>query len=346
VAAVVAEAAAVAVKPFGLLILARKIMTRTLNMPFLIAALCVVLAPLAALAQSTPATSASSAKTTVAQKTFASPEAASKALADAVRAQDAQALLAIVGPASKSWLFTGDVVADREDWAKFLAAYDKKNGITLEGTSKALLVVGDDDWSFPAPLTKQGNQWAFDAAAGREEIINRRIGRNELDTLQTLLAIVDAQREYAAADPDHTGFNAYAHRFLSTAGKKDGLYWPTPSGVAPSPLGPLLGAAAKEGYRLKAGQSQPAPYHGYYYRMLTAQGTAANGGAYDYLANGRLIGGFAVVAYPAKPGVSGVMTFIVNHEGTIYEKDLGSATQAEAGKMVRFNPDKTWKKSQ
>jgi hypothetical protein len=322
-----------------------KNMTRILNMQILTAALFFTLTPFAVLAQNTPAASAPSANKSMVQKTFASPEAASKALADAVRAQDAQALLAIVGPASKSWLFTGDVVADREDWAKFLAAYDKKHGITLEGASKALLVVGDDDWSFPAPLTKRGDQWAFDAAAGREEIINRRVGRNELDTLQTLLAIVDAQREYAAADPDHTGFNAYARRFISTAGKKDGLYWPTPNGTAPSPLGPLLGEAAKEGYRLKSGQGKPAPYHGYYYRMLTAQGKAAHGGAYDYLVNGRLIGGFAVVAYPAKPGISGVMTFIVNHEGAVYEKDLGNATQAEAGKMLRFSPDKTWKKS-
>jgi len=315
-------------------------MTVKHKIQFLIAACFIALAPLGALAQNTPA-----AKATV-QKSFASPEAATKALADAVRAQDAQALLAIVGPASKNWLFTGDPVADRADWAKFLAAYDKKNGITKEGAAKAVLIVGDDDWPFPAPLKKQGDKWVFDAAAGHEEIINRRIGRNELDTLQTLLAVVDAQREYAAADPDHTGFDAYARRFISTAGKKDGLYWPTPPGAAPSPLGPLVAAAAKEGYRAKAGQGKPAPYHGYYYRLLTAQGKDAHGGAYDYLVNGRLIGGFAVVAYPAKYGVSGVMTFIVNHDGTVYEKDLGKATQAEASKMTRFNPDRTWKKSQ
>jgi hypothetical protein len=317
---------------------------------FLAAALFVALAPLGVLAQNTTPANAPSAKAPTAnalvQKSFASPEAACKALADAVRAQDAQALLAVVGPASKSWLFSGDAVADRDDWAKFLAAYDKKNGITLEGDTKAVLIVGDDDWPFPAPLKKQGDGWVFDAAAGREEVTNRRIGRNELDTLQTLLAIVDAQREYAAADPNQSGFNAYARRFISSAGKKDGLYWPTPAGTAPSPLGPLVGAATQEGYRLKAGQGKPQPYHGYYYRMLTAQGKEANGGAYGYLVNGRLIGGFAVVAYPAKHGVSGVMTFVVNHDGTIYQKDLGNATETEAGKMVRFNPDKTWNKSQ
>jgi len=327
-----------------------KIMTLKHKMQSLIAVLFIALAPFGALAQNLPAATAPTAKVPAAkatvQKSFASPEAATKALADAVRAQDAQALLAVVGPASKDWLFTGDPVADRDDWAKFLAAYDKKNAITKEGDTKAVLIVGDDDWSFPAPLKTQGDKWVFDVAAGREEIISRRIGRNELDTLQTLLAIVDAQREYAAADPDQTGFNAYARRFISSNGKKDGLYWPTPTGATPSPLGPLVGAAAKEGYQLKAGQGQPSPYHGYYYRLLTAQGKAAHGGAYNYLVNGRLIGGFAVVAYPAKHGVSGVMTFIVNHDGTVYEKNLGNATQAEAGKIVSFNPDKTWMKSQ
>lgn len=322
-----------------------KNMTLQLKIQSLIAVLFIALVPLAALAQTTPAATAPAAKVTT-QKSFATPEAAAKALADAVRAQDGEALLAVVGPASRDWLFSGDPVADRDDWAKFLVAYDKQNGISKDGETRATLAVGDDHWPFPAPLVKKSEQWAFDAAAGREEIINRRIGHNELDTLQTLLAIVDAQREYAAADPDHTGFNAYARRFISTAGKKDGLYWPTPIGAAPSPLGPLVGAAAKEGYRVKTGQGQHPPYHGYYYRLLTAQGKDANGGAYDYLVNGRLIGGFAVVAYPAKYGVSGVMTFIVNHDGTVYEKDLGKATPTEAAKMTRFNPDKTWAKSQ
>ena len=316
----------------------------------LIVVFSIALAPCAALAQHPPAAAVPTVKApaakTAAQKSFASPEAASKALADAVRARDVQTLLAVVGPASKSWLFSGDAVADRADWAKFLAAYDKKNGIVRKSDTQAVLVVGDDDWPFPAPLEKKGGKWAFDAAAGHEEIINRRIGRNELDTLQTLLAIVDAQREYAAADPDHSGFDAYARRFISSPGKKDGLYWPTPPGTAPSPLGPLVGEATKEGYRLKAGQGRPQPYHGYYYRTLTTQGKDAQGGAFNYLVNGRLIGGFAVVAYPAKHGVSGIMTFIVNYEGTVYEKDLGNSTQDNAEKMTRFNPDKTWKRSQ
>ncbi|HYA39518.1 MAG TPA: DUF2950 domain-containing protein [Candidatus Methylomirabilis sp.] len=306
----------------------------------LVAAFFVAVASLGALAQT-----ASAPKSAV-QKAFSSPEAASKALADAIRARDVQALLAVVGPASKSWLFSGDAVADRADWAKFLAAYDKKNKIVKESDTQAVLVVGDDNWPFPAPLKKKGDSWAFDAAAGREEIINRRIGHNELDTMQTLLAIVDAQRQYAAADPNHNGFDAYARRFISSPGKKDGLYWPTPPGAAPSPLGPLVGEATREGYRLKAGQTRPQPYHGYYYRMLAAQGKDAHGGAFNYLVNGRLIGGFAVVAYPAKYGVSGVMTFIVNYEGTVYEKDLGNSTRDKAENMTGFNPDKTWKQSQ
>jgi hypothetical protein len=320
-------------------------MTLKHKLQSLAAAAFITLAPLSALAQNTP-TAKSPAANISAQKSFASPEAASKALADAARAQDAQGLLAVVGPTSKQWLFSGDVVADRDDWAKFVAAYDRKNGITQEGDAKAVLIVGEDAWSFPAPLKKQGDTWVFDGAAGREEITNRRVGRNELDTQQALLAVVDAQREYAAADPDHSGFNAYARRFISSTGKKDGLYWPAPNGSASSPLGPLVGAATKEGYRLTGKQNQPEPYHGYYYRMLTAQGKDAPGGAYDYLVNDRLIGGFAVVAYPAKYGVSGVMTFIANHDGTVYEKDLGPATQAEIAKMARFNPDKTWRKSE
>jgi len=306
----------------------------------LAAALVIALMPLGTLAQNAPAANAA------AQKSFASPEAASRALADAVRAKDVQALLAVVGPASKDWLFTGDAVADRADWNKFLASYDLKNVLVKEGDAKAILAVGGDDWPFPAPLMKKDGAWSFDIEAGREEVTNRRVGRNELNTIQTLLAIVDAQREYAAADADKNGFNDYARKFISTEGKKDGLYWPAKSGETPSPLGPLVGAAAKEGYVKKAGADAPAPYHGYYYRMLTAQGKDASGSAYDYLVKDKLLGGFAAVAYPAKYGVSGVMTFQVNHDGAVYEKDLGSTTDAQAAKLTRYNPDKTWKKTQ
>ena len=281
-----------------------------------------------------------------AQRTFASPEAAAKALADAVRTVDGKAVLAVVGPASKSWLFSGDDVADREDWKNFLEAYDRKNAITKEGDAKATLVVGNADWPFPVPLVKKGDKWSFDIVAGREEVINRRVGRNELDTIETLRAIVDAQRIYASADPDGNGVASYATRFISTPGKKDGLYWQTKAGEPESPLGPLIGEAAGHGYKMNTQPSNPQPYQGYYYRMIMRQGKSARGGAYDYRVKGRLFGGFAVVAYPATYGVSGVKTFIVNHDGVVYEKDLGKATSTVAPALATFDPDKTWQKVQ
>ncbi len=284
------------------------------------------------------------AAATAAQRTFTSPDMAAKALADAVRAVDGNAVLAVVGPASKSWLFTGDSVADREDWKRFLAGYDRKNAVILDGDAKATLVVGDDDWPFPAPLVKKGGKWMFDIAAGREEVINRRVGRNELDSIETLRAIVDAQRMYASSDPDRNGVATYAPRFISSPGKKDGLYWETKAGEPESPLGPLIGEAAAQGYKMKAQSAKPQPYQGYYFRMITAQGKDAPGGAYDYRVKGRLFGGFAVVAYPASYGVSGVKTFIVNHDGVVFEKDLGTATASAAAAMKVFNPDKSWEK--
>jgi hypothetical protein len=281
------------------------------------------------------------------QKTFGSPEDAAKALADAVRAGDPNGLLAVVGPASKSWIFTGDTVSDRADWAKFLEGYDKKNTIAREGDSKAVLEIGADGWPFPAPLVKKGSQWSFDAEAGREEVTNRRVGSNELGAIQTLHAIVDAQRAYAAADPNRDGIANYASRFISTPGKKDGLYWESKDGEPQSPLGPLIGAASAQGYTMKKGENaKPQAYHGYYFRIINGQGKAAKGGAYDYRVKGRLFGGFAVAAYPATYGVSGVKTFVVNHDGVVYEKDLGAATATTGAAMTLFNPDKTWQKAE
>jgi hypothetical protein len=309
------------------------------TMKALAAALLITMAPAINAAPPAPAAQ------TIVHKSFATPEDAARALADAVRAQDASALLAVVGPTSRSWLSSGDEVADRENWRKFLVDYDRQHSIRQVAESRAILLVGDGDWPFPAPLVRQGDGWIFDSAAGREEVINRRVGRNELDAIQTLLAIVDAQREYAAADPDGNGSPDYARRFVSSEGTRDGLFWPVEANEPPSPLGPLVGAATREGYGKKAGQ-QPQPYHGYRYRMLTAQGKDAPGGAYSYLVRDRLMGGFAVVAYPAKYGISGVMTFIVNHDGTVYQKNLGKATEVEAVRMRSFNPDASWKKAE
>jgi Protein of unknown function (DUF2950) len=300
-----------------------------------------------AAAESKPAKPAAAAtKKSAAQRTFATPGEAAKALVAAVKAADAKALLEVVGPQSKSWLFTGDAASDKADWQRFAAAYDKKSTIKAEGDAKAILLVGEDDYPFAAPIVKKGGQWAFDAEAGREEIVNRRVGRNELDTIQTLLAIVDAQREYAVADADKNGFNDYAVRFISSEGKKDGLYWPTKAGEPQSPLGPLVAQAVREGYGNKIGTGQPQPYNGYYFRLLKGQGANAPGGKYSYEVRGKLFGGFAVVAYPAKYGVSGVMSFLVNHDGVVYEKDLGASTPSVASKMTAFDPDKTWKKTQ
>ena len=279
--------------------------------------------------------------------TYGSPEAAVDALTAAVRAKDPKALAAIVGPGSSAWLFSGDKVADANDWAKFLAAYDEKHALDKKDENKVTLNVGNDAWPFPAPIVKSGAKWQFDPAAGREEVLNRRVGRNELDAIQTLLAIVDAQREYAAGDADGNGFADYARKFKSSPGKKDGLYWPEENGAPQSPLGPLVATASSEGYgkQPKTGTG-PTPYHGYVFRILTSQGKDAPGGAYDYMVGDKLLGGFAVVAYPASYGNSGVMTFVVNHEGQVYEKDLGPQTASIASAMTQYNPDPTWRKEQ
>ena len=307
--------------------------------------------PAAALAQAAPEAkvakpaAAAPKKAPAKQRTFATPEDAVKALVDAVRASDANALVEIVGPGSRSWIFTGDNVSDANEWKQFIAAYDAKNALVKEGDAKAVLQIGTDPVPFAAPMVKRGDAWAFDAEAGREEVTNRRVGRNELDTIQTLLAIVDAQREYAAKDADGNGFADYAARFVSTPGKKDGLYWTTKPGEPASPLGLLAAKAVKEGYGGKGKGGAPVPYNGYFFRILTAQGAAAPGGKYDYKVKGKLFGGFAVVAFPAKYGVSGVMSFVVNHDGVVYEADLGKDTAAVAGKLSRFDPDKRWKKA-
>jgi len=278
------------------------------------------------------------------QTTFVTAEDAVAALVAAVRAVDGKALVTVVGPSSKSWISSGDAVSDRADWKRFLELYDVKHAIVPEGDARATLTVGDDPWPFPAPLVKKSGRWHFDAEAGRDEVLNRRIGHNELDTIQTLLAIVDAQRDYAATASSLKGMHFYASRFMSTPGKKDGLYWATKAGEAQSPLGPLVAEAAAQGY--SPSSSGPRPYHGYLFRMLTAQGPDAAGGAYDYLVRDKLLGGFAVIAWPAKYDASGIMTFIVNHDGVVYQKDLGGETAARAAKISRFNPDKTWKRAQ
>jgi hypothetical protein len=277
---------------------------------------------------------------TAQQKTFKSAEEAVKAAIAAARSNDDKELLAIFGAQAKELLSSGDAVADKHRREQFIAAYDERNRLAAEGEN-TILIVGKQDWPFPIPLVKKGESWVFDTEKGKEEILNRRIGENELNTIQAMLAVVDAQREYALKDRDKNALAEYAQKFVSDPGKKNGLYWEAKQGEPQSPLGPIMTRARSEGYRGKP-PSTPVPYHGYYYRILTAQGKDATGGAYSYLVKGKMIGGFAVVAYPAQYGNSGVMTFIVNHEGKVFQKDLGKNTAAVAKAMKEYNPDKTW----
>jgi len=275
----------------------------------------------------------------VKQKGFATPEEAVKAVIAAAKNNDDKELIAIFGPSAKDLIFSGDPVADKERREMLLKKYDEKNGLVQE-KGNMVFVIGKDDWPFPIPLVKKGAVWHFDTAKGREEILNRRIGENELNTIQTMLAIVDAEREYAMKEID--GVPEYAGKFISDKGKKNGLYWETREGEEPSPLGPAIAKAKEEGYK-KTGD-KPIPFHGYYYRILKSQGKDAAGGAYDYVVKGKMIGGFAVIASPAIYGNSGVMTFLVNHDGVVYQKNLGKKTAQTADSIKTFDPDKTWKK--
>ena len=278
------------------------------------------------------------------QPLFASPDDAAAALVEAVRNTDAASIIALMGPDSDDWLFTGDDVADKEEWMRFLEAWDENHAISTPDDDYAVLLIGDEQWAFPAPIVMHNGQWRFDSAVGRAEVVNRRVGRNELNAIQVLLAAADAQREYARRDADGDGFHNYADRFISSEGEKDGLYWPVQPGEPQSPLGPLIGVATSEGYR--QGDGTPQPYHGYLFRLLTEHGADAPGGAYNYVVNDRLLGGFALLAYPANYGVSGVMTLMVAHDGIVYQKDLGDATATTAAAIQAFNPDASWTKAE
>ena len=293
---------------------------------------------LAAFVAASPAAAADKSK----QKTFASPEEAAKAVIAAAKAGDSKELTAIFGPGSEKVLQSGDKVADKDARERFVKAADEANALEKSGDAKAVLTVGKDKWPFPVPIVKAESGWRFDLDAGKEEILNRRIGRNELFTVQSVLAYGDAQREYYTRNPDNSKLLHYAQKMASSPGKRDGLYFPVKSGEPASPLGPLFDAAKAAGYA-KGADGKPGPYHGYKYKILTSQGPDAKGGAYDYIAGGKMIGGFAVIAWPATYGNSGVMTFMVNHDGVVYEKDLGPGTEAAAQKTTKFNPDKTWK---
>ncbi|MHB8908402.1 MAG: DUF2950 domain-containing protein [Syntrophales bacterium] len=276
------------------------------------------------------------------QRTFASPEAAVNALVTAVKEGSSKELIRILGPGSDTLVSSGDKVQDRQRRGQFAKAYDEKNRLETAGDGSVKLFIGNDDWPFPFPLVKGKQNWRFDTQAGREELFCRRIGANELSAIQVCLAIADAQDEYADLMNVMHGRPEYAQKFESSKGKKDGLYWDASPGETPSPLGPLVARARAEGYRDTVGKS--APYHGYLYRILAAQGDSANGGALGYIIGGKMIGGFAVVAFPAVYGSTGINTFIVNHEGVVYRKDLGKETTRIAMAMMTFDPDATWTK--
>ncbi len=273
------------------------------------------------------------------QKSFPSPEEAVSSLVAAVRADDIKEMHIILGPGSEALISSGDDVSDRAGREKFLKAYDQVNRLEQASADRMVLHIGTDDWPMPTPIVKKGTTWLFDIGKGKEEILNRRIGRNELHVIEVLDAYVDAQHEYASKDCGGGGKVEFAQKFISSEGKHDGLYWEAKEGEGESPLGPLIAQASREGYSKENGLS---PFHGYYFKILKGQGKNAEGGRYNYVVKDKMILGFALVAYPAEYKNSGVMTFIVNQEGTIYQKNLGRDTKQKAEAMKVFDPDKTW----
>ena len=282
------------------------------------------------------------------QATFNTPEEALQAVVVAMRVHDNEKLKEIFGPDSDDLLFSGDPIDDDLTLDRFVMAYDQKHKLLPKDDGSMTIVVGKDDWPMPIPLMRDSSgKWLFDTDNGVAEVITRRIGRNELTVIEVCKAICDAQREYAQRNPDKDEFPEYARQFISDPGKTNGLYWPTTPDEEPSPLGAAVAGAQGEGYSTAPNAlNEPRPYHGYLYRILTAQGNDAPGGTMDYVINGKLIGGFAVVAWPVNYGSSGIMTFITNYNGEVYQKDLGEDTDKVARAMTDFNPDSTWKQAE
>jgi hypothetical protein len=331
---------------------------QNMNCPGLLHKLSVLLVIPLALTLLSSNVFAAVAKNKIVQKTFSTPEEAAQALAAAAKADDDEQLLAVLGPQGKQLIFSGDEVEDKAGLDRFTRSYDENNQVVRKGDDTAVLEVGKDEWPMPIPIVKtRGGEWRFDTRQGKEEILNRRIGRNELSAIQVCLAFVDAQREYASKDRNGDGVLEYAQKFSSDRGQKNGLYWETKEGEEQSPLGPLVGEARKEGYT-KRDEGQPTPYHGYFYKILKAQGKNAPRGAYKYVQNGRMVGGFAMVAYPAEYGMggfamvaypaeygtSGIMTFVVSQDGVVYEINMGKKAASTARAMTSFDPDKQWNK--
>ena len=275
-------------------------------------------------------------------RTFATAEDAVKALIDATKKGDLDALLALFGPEAKELIESSEPATARQNRQVFSVAVAEKWRLEDSANDRKTLVIGNEDWPFPVPLMKDSTGWRFDTAAGKEEVIARRIGRNELGAISSCRAYVTAQRRYAAQGHDGKPAGIYATKFQSDPGKENGLYWPTSRGQKPSPLGDLVAEAALEGRPVGGASPPPSPLHGYYFRILTEQGSGAPSGAKSYVIKGDMTGGFALVAWPAQYNVTGVMTFIVGDDGTVREKDLGPETDAVARRMATYNPDASW----
>ena len=279
------------------------------------------------------------------QRVFPTPQAAVDALMAAAKAGDPKAaIMPILGPDGEKILSSGDQVADENARKRFISKYDEMHRIAYDGEGRVILYIGADNWPMPIPLVKSDKGWRFDTAAGEQELVYRRIGTNELYTIDVLENLVQAQYEYAEQARPLTGVAQYARKILSDEGRQNGLYWAAAPGAPQSPIGPLIATAVSEGYR-RGQQEQPMPFHGYIYKVLTAQGKNAPGGARNYIRNGRMTGGFAFLAYPASYRSSGVMTFLVGADGIVMQKDLGPETAELASKMTLYDPDKSWQAS-
>jgi hypothetical protein len=276
------------------------------------------------------------------QRSFASAQEAVDALVAALRDNRQADLRAILGPGADRVVDSGDQYADRELHQRFVALYDEKHAIDQKDPQRAELDVGPNDWPLPIPMVQTSGRWSFDTKAGAQTIVDRRIGRNELSAIRTLLACVDAQRDYFNRHKQAGGAGEYAMRLVSTSGHRDGLYWPVAAGEPESPLGPLIDTAQDAGYPGELVGGKPIPYEGYYFRVLKAQGPNGDGGARSYIRSGHMVGGFALIAWPAIFGSSGIMTFIDGPDGDVYQKDLGSETPQSVAKLTTFDPDLSW----
>ena len=283
---------------------------------------------------------------TAPQRAFATPEEAVKGLVDSLKADNLDALLAIFGPDGRELATSSDAATARMNRRLFAVAFRERWHLEDAAPDRKTLVIGHEDWPFPVPIVKGADGWRFDTAAGKEEVLARRIGRNELDAIATIRAYVTAQRRYAEEGHDGKPAGVHATKFQSDPGKENGLYWPTERGQKRSPLGDLVAQAAEENRSPGVDRTKPTPFHGYYFKILTGQGAAAPGGAKNYIVKGDMSGGFALVAWPAQYDASGVMTFVVNQDGIVRERDLGPQTDAIARKMTAYNPDASWRQVQ